>query len=145
MKKILSLGLLIIACIAFTGCSLNNRSSHDGNEWYLNRISKLPIEKVEEIQLIDRRDGKYVINEIKNIDAKVKIMEFLNSLNLNDMDGYESDIQSNQILYEIVIVEKDYYPLGQINITNNSIGLNGKEYDFKEDIGKTFTSIYTSM
>lgn len=145
MKRVVLLGLSILFCIfivVLTSYKITTNKNQDINKDYFNKISNISIDEIKEIQITYKQNGNIQLNQIiKNNDDIKAIINFINSLKLNKMNGNIGTLQSNLKKYEIILVEKDYYPPGAIFISEHSVWFESKEYYFHEDIGKEFKDL----
>lgn len=134
--------LFFISIMVLISYKKTNSKSQDVNRDYFNKIANINIDEIEGIEIIYHHGERQF--DIKDNDDKKSIIDLINSLNLNTMEGNKCT-NNNQILYEILISEKGYYPPGTIVISEHSVCFNGKEYYFNDNIGEKFKDLFDKL
>lgn len=136
--------LFFISIIVLISYKKPNSKAQDVNRDYFNEIANINIDEIEGIEIIYHHGERVFDKIIKDNNDKKSIIDLINSLNLNTMEGNKCT-NTNQVLYEIIISEKGYYPPGAIIISEHSVYFRDKEYYFNDDIGKKFKDLFAKL
>ncbi|WP_069648923.1 hypothetical protein [Caloranaerobacter ferrireducens] len=134
--------LSIIVFFAFLSLTDKKKIEIDSNQEYFKMIKEISLDNIEEIQIINEQQQNRSIKVVNENENKKKVLELINSLNLENLEGNKSDFERENALYQIRIIEKNYYPQGSIYIFPYSIWYKGKSYYLTTDIGSKFQKIY---
>lgn len=136
--------VLIIISLVFILVVLNtkNKSNKADNDFLLQKLNSLSIENIQDINITPmKNNGK----NIKIIDSKESIKQILESLRLLDIGKENAKINNrindDNVLYNILINEKNFYPESPIIISQNYIYYNGYEYYIDKNKIKNIISI----
>lgn len=133
--------LSIVVFSVFLSLATKKKIEGDSNQEYFKKIKEISLDDIEEIQIINEQQNR-IIKVVKENENKKKVLELINSLNLENLEGNKSDFERENALYQIWIIEKNYYPQGSIYIFPYSIWYKGKSYYLTTDIGSKFQKIY---
>lgn len=136
--------VLIIISLVFILVVLNtkNKSNKADNDFLLQKLNSLSIENIQDINITPmKNNGK----NIKIIDSKESIKQILESLRLLDIGKENAKINNrindDNVLYNILINEKNFYPESPIIISQHYIYYNGYEYYIDKNKIKNIISI----
>lgn len=133
--------VIIIMCILGVGLYLKFNSGSkkvDDSYEYFKELSLIKPTQLQQISVIYTVNGEIITNEIKDTDKIKKLLSYINNLKIYEIKGAENTDIPNNMICELLIVRKEYYPKGPIFITSNGIYYNDMEYKFSKNIGKDF-------
>lgn len=136
-----SILVIVIMCILGVGVHLKfnsgNKKVSDSYE-YFKELSLIKSTQVQQISLIYTVNGEIITNEIKDTNEIQRLLRYINNLKVHEIKGSKNTDIPNNMVCELLIVRKGYYPKGPIFITGNGIYYNDVEYKFSKNIGKDF-------